>query len=83
MMDFATACADTAMNKEFVAQYNRITGNNLVFSSARTPFEAAIDKATGYVGFSEDEARKFADFFYEFVWSRLPEECFAQEEAND
>lgn len=81
--DFASACAEAAMMPEFVNQYNRVTGNNLVINKSRSPLEAAIDKATGYTGFNEEEVKKFADFFYEFVWSKLPDECFEKEQQND
>lgn len=77
-MDFASAVAEAAMMPEFVENYNRLTGNNFKLFVARTPFEALIDKASGFKGFDEEEAKKFADFFYEFVWSRLPDEVFKQ-----
>ncbi len=76
-MNFAEACAEAAVMPEFVKQYNRLTGNNLHFSKPRSPIESMVDSATGYKGFDEEEMRKFADFFYEFVWSRLPDEYFA------
>ena len=78
MIDFATACADAAMIPELVDNYNRLTGNNLVFRKPRNDLEAMIDKATGYTGVDESEVKKFAEFFYEYVWSRLPEECFVK-----
>ncbi|GAB3283091.1 hypothetical protein GCM10027347_59810 [Larkinella harenae] len=82
-MDFATACAEAASIPEFVNEYNRLTGNNLTFSIPKDPISIAIDKATGYKGFDENEMRKFAIFFYEYVWSRLPENCFKQEPRHD
>lgn len=80
-MDFATACADTAMIPEFVENYNRLTGRNFqpVPRRARNPIEAMVDKACGFGGIDGEEAKKFADFFYEYVWSRLPDECFTDE----
>lgn len=78
-MDFAEGVAEAAMIPEFVANYNRLTGGNFKLFVARTPLEAMIDKASGFKGFDEDEAMKFAAFFYEFVWSRLPEEVFKQQ----
>lgn len=75
-MDFATACAEAAGIPEFVDNYNRLTGNNFKLFVRRTPIEAMIDEATGFKGFDEEEARKFMAFFYEYVWSRLPDECF-------
>lgn len=81
-MDFASAVAEAAMIPEFVENYNRITGNNLVFLVPKNPIEAMIDEACGFDGFDKEEVRKFAEFFYECVWSRLPDECFEQEFAE-
>lgn len=75
-MDFAQACAETALIPEFVANYNRLTGNNFQVPHTRSPIEAMVDKACGYNGINEEEATKFANFFYEYVWSRLPDEAF-------
>lgn len=77
-MDFASGVAEAAKIPEFVDNYNRLTGNNFKFFIARSPMEAMVDKATGFKGFDEEEAWKFAAFFYEFVWSRLPDNCFAE-----
>lgn len=78
-MDFAAGVAEAATTPEFGEQYNRLTGNNFILRAPRNPIEAAIDRACGFKGFEEEEARKFAAFFYEFVWSRLPDECFVKE----
>lgn len=78
-MDFATACADAASIPEFVENYNRLTGNNFKLSIRRTTIERMVDEATGFKGFDESEALKFAAFFFEFVWSRLPDNCFTDE----
>lgn len=76
VMDFSAACTEAAMIPEFVENYNRLTGNNFKLARSRSPIEAMVDKACGYTGFDEEEAKKFAAFFYEFVWSRLPVKCF-------
>ncbi len=80
---FADACAEAAMMPDFVKQYNRITKNNLQFGGPQTVIESMIDRATGYSGIDETEAHKFADFFYEYVWSRLPDNCFHSEVRDD
>lgn len=77
-MDFAQACAEAAMIPEFVENYNRIMGANFQIPKARSPIEQMVDKACGYSDINEEETRKFAAFFYEFVWSRLPDECFTE-----
>jgi hypothetical protein len=82
-MDFAAACAEAAQITEFVEQYNRLTGNKFKLFIARTPIEAMVDKASGFKGFDEEEARKFAAFFYEFVWSRLPDGCFTDKPSRE
>lgn len=76
-MDFAEGCAEAASIPEFVENYNRITKSSFKLYAPRSPIEAMVDKATGFKGFDEEEAAKFAAFFYEYVWSRLPNECFA------
>ncbi len=81
-MDFSKACAEAAMIPEFVEQYNRLTKSKFGFRQPRNGIEAMIDKACGFKGFDEDEARKFAAFFYEFVWSRLPDNCFTDRPTN-
>lgn len=82
-MDFATACAEAAKIPEFVENYNRLTGNKFKLFISRSPIEAMVDKACGFKGFDEDETLKFAAFFYEFVWSRLPEEAFVKENPGE
>lgn len=81
-MDFAAGVAEAAQIPEFVENYNRLTGNNFKLFIARTPIEAMVDKADGFKGFDEEEALKFAAFFYEYVWSRLPDECFTDEQPK-
>lgn len=81
-MDFASGCVEAANIPEFVDNYNRLTGNNFKLFIARTPLETMIDKASGFKGFDEEEACKFAAFFYEYVWSRLPDEAFTKSERR-
>ena len=78
-MDFATACAEAAQMPEFVAQYNRLTDSNFSLSpTRRSVIEEMIDKVCGFEGFDKEEALKFAAFFYDFVWSTLPDNCFEE-----
>lgn len=79
-MSFTDAVVECAMLPEFVDNYNRLTGSNFKLYTARNPIEALVDKACGFKGFDEDEVRKFMDFVYEYVWSRLPENCFEDEQ---
>lgn len=80
-MDFATACAEAANIPELVKNYNRLFKANFKLFVSRTPIEAMVDKACAFNGIDEEEALKFAAFFYEYVWSRLPEKAFAK--TND
>lgn len=80
-MDFAAACAEAATIPEFVDSCNRLTGSNFKLPRSRSPIEAMVDKACRYSGLDEAETAKFCEFFYEFVWSRLPDECFTK--SND
>lgn len=82
-MYFAAAAAEAATNPDFVAAYNRLTGSNFCFKPPRNIIEAMVDRATGFKGFDEEEARKFAVFFYEYVWSKLPDDAFVQKEPRN
>jgi hypothetical protein len=81
--DFAWAVAEAAQEAEFVNSYNNLTGNNFKLNPPKSVFDQMVDNATGYKGFDESEARKFAAFVYEFVWSRLPSDCFESTENGD
>ena len=61
---------------EFVDGYNKLTGNNFKFNPPKCVLDQMVDDATGYQGFDENEAKKFAAFFYDFVWSRMPSSFF-------
>lgn len=49
-------------NKEFVEQYNRLTGSNI--NKNKTAIESMIDEATGK---TTDELKKFIEFVQEYV----------------
>lgn len=70
-VDVVVFCANDA---EFVAQYDRLFNGSLGKLAKRHPIERAVDKATG---FERDEYLKFTAFVWEFVWTRLPDEAFA------
>jgi len=67
-MTFIDACKECISTKDFVEQWNRMTGHKLGFP--RTGIEMAIDKACGY-----DPDMKampdFVDFVYEYIWLPL------------
>lgn len=72
-MDFLSALAEAAAIPEFVANYDRLSGNHFGRVLAANGFDRMIDHATGH---ATEETAKFAAFFYECVWSRLPDNCF-------
>ena len=74
-MDFYSALAEAASIPEFVSNYDRLTGSHFGRVIKSTGINRMIDEASG---FSSEETAKFAAFFYEMVWSRLPEDCFAK-----
>lgn len=61
-------------NREFVAQFNRLSGCQLLRSEKRTPLEMAIDNACGYDGERDEDWLKWTEFIMDTVWARLPEE---------
>lgn len=72
-MDFFSALAEAAAIPEFVANYDRLSGNHFGRVLSAKGINRMIDEASG---FSCEETAKFAAFFYECVWSRLPAESF-------
>ena len=74
--DFAYACSVCLGNKDFVKEFNRLTGHKL--GVPRTPIEKMIDEACG----RDPDAKAMPDFVnlvYELVWSTLPDEAFVDE----
>ena len=62
--DVLRACvADDAL----VAQFDRLTGSNLLLQGA--PINAAIDRSSGR---TETQFRRFAGFVYDAIWLRVP-----------
>ncbi len=67
-MTFEGCVAVAAANKELVAEFDRLNGSNL--SRKGLAIELAVDDATGR---TEDDVRKFIDFVWECIYTRLPE----------
>lgn len=60
-------CLETCIHeREFVAQYQRLSGKKLVPTN---PIDRMIDEATGY---NMVVIGEFVDFVYEFVFQTLP-----------
>lgn len=76
-MNFPEALAEAAAIPEFVSNYDRLTGNSFGRVLNARGINRMVDEATG---FGAEEKAKFAAFFYECVWSRLPPECFVQDD---
>lgn len=65
--DCVMACAG---NREFVSEFNRLSGFHL--GERRTPIEMQVDKACGYDP-DQEAIPRFMDFVYEFIWLPLLE----------
>lgn len=74
-MDFFSALAEAASIPELVASYDRLYGAHFCRVINAKGLDRMIDRSTG---FACEETAKFAEFFYEYVWSRLPDECFKE-----
>lgn len=75
-MDYKDALLEALNNKELVSNYDRLTGASLgecIKSIKQGGINYAIDLSTGRI---KDEIQKFDNFFFEYVWSRLPKEAF-------
>jgi hypothetical protein len=96
-MDFIEALVDTLFeHPEIIKEYDRLYGANVhkilstrLGAKERSPIEAAVDRACGYVEkikeLSEEEKKElagFAAFFYDCVWSRLPDEAFVNQDIE-
>ena len=51
---------------ELIEQFDRLNGTNLLLKGS--PFALKIDEVTGR---QKDDLRKFIDFCWEYIWSRL------------
>jgi hypothetical protein len=67
---FEVACAEASQVPEFVKQYNRLTNSNFNI------------KCVNDIENQMDELKKFAEFYYKYVWSLLPDDCFVKEEGE-
>jgi hypothetical protein len=75
-MTFNEVCSFCLSQKNFVREWNRMTGHKLGVS--RTPIETAIDKACGYDP-NEKAMLEFVEFVREYIWLPLIEqqiECY-------
>jgi hypothetical protein len=70
---FLTCLRKAAADKEFIAGFDRLTGNNLSLKGA--PIELMVDQACGRV---DDGLRQFVEFVYETVYLRIHREPSSQ-----
>lgn len=74
-MDYKEAFIEALLNKELVKHYDRLFKRSLsecIKSITKRGLFYEIDLASGRIS---DEIIKFDAFFYEYIWSRLPEEA--------
>jgi len=64
---FHQCLAIAAQDAEFVAQFDRLTGNHL--SAGKTPIERMVDDACGR---TDSGLKEFLEFVYETVYIRVP-----------
>lgn len=62
-------------NDELVAQFNRLTGCQLLQSANRSSLEIAIDNACGYNGECDEDWQRWSRFVIDKIWLALPEEA--------
>jgi len=67
-MTFKECCSVCLSDKDFVREWNRLTGNKLCVSC--TPIEMAIDKACGYNP-DEKAMPEFISFIWEYIYLPL------------
>ncbi len=68
-MTFEEVLLQTAANREFVREFDRLTGCSLSKLGGRSPLDAMIDDATGR---TEAEVGQFVAVVFDVVWMRLP-----------
>ena len=64
-MTFEECCSKCLDNKEFVQQFNRLTGHSL--GVTRTPVQVVIDNACDF-NQNEDAMPAFIEFVFGYVW---------------
>lgn len=69
-MTFAECLLECAGNTELLKQFDRLHGSNL--SNDAAPINTMIDKSTGLYDL---HLADFANFVYDVVWRRLPDEA--------
>lgn len=70
-MTFEDCLYHCIANKEFVREFNRLTGHHL--GEKRDGITKAIDEACQYDPDME-AMPDFVEFIYGYIWSRLPQE---------
>jgi hypothetical protein len=81
-MEYQNAFLESLTNKELVSSYDKLTGSSLgecLKSMKQGGINYQIDLSTGRI---KDEIQKFDKFFFEYVWSRLPQKSFVKPAEN-
>jgi hypothetical protein len=82
-MNYQQALIEAISNKELVSNYDRLFKSSLgecIKSFGKGGINLQIDLATGRV---KEEIARFDEFFYEYVWTRLPEDAFVKNPLNN
>ena len=88
-MEFNDVVLECLMNKELVAQFDRLNHSNLtsLIRDTRTPIEKMIDEATGYQKVLDYKIRNdmhdFLDFVFECIYLRLLDAQYTEGEIQN
>ncbi len=74
-MTFGECVIECAKHRELVEQFDRLRGTKLSKVGTGAPIERMIDEATDRYN---DDAAKWVEFVWDFVWTRLPPEAFTE-----
>ncbi len=66
-LGFEHILREAIAHREFVANFDRLTGSNLLLTGA--PMQVAVDLASGR---TDADMRRFAAFVKDVIWDRLP-----------
>lgn len=71
-MSVTDVVSEALNNREFVAEFNRLTGCSIGKGGPTNGLEAMIDNATGYAAKRDAELLLFAAFVQDAIVERLP-----------
>lgn len=67
-MSFVEVLTESTANLELVKEFERLTGNTLILTGAKTPLDRMIDEACGP---DPKALKEWIDFVWEFIFTRV------------